>query len=141
MSSRVAALSNPNNIKLPVLGMTCASCAGRIERALGAVPGVLRATVNLATETADVATDGSVAAPILTRAVERSGYSVPERTFELHVGGMTCASCVGRIEKALRAVPGVQEVSIGHALIADALELGYAATVEAYLARIDAAFG
>jgi pyridoxine 5-phosphate synthase len=40
----------------------------------------------------------------------------------------------------LRHVPGVQEVSIGHALIADALELGYAATVKAYLAAIDAAF-
>jgi len=40
----------------------------------------------------------------------------------------------------LRAVPGVQEVSIGHALISDALELGYEATVKAYLAAIDAAF-
>jgi pyridoxine 5-phosphate synthase len=40
----------------------------------------------------------------------------------------------------LRAVPGVLEVSIGHALIADALELGYGATVGAYLAAIDAAF-
>ena len=99
-------------LRLPIAGMTCASCAGRIERALGAVPGVLRATVNLATETADVATDGSVAAPILTRAVERSGYSVPERTFELRIGGMTCASCVGRIEKALRAVPGVIEANV-----------------------------
>jgi pyridoxine 5-phosphate synthase len=39
----------------------------------------------------------------------------------------------------LRAVPGVQEVSIGHALIADALELGYADTVKAYLAAIDSA--
>ena len=40
----------------------------------------------------------------------------------------------------LRAVPGVQEVSIGHALIGDALELGYAATVEAYQAVIATAF-
>lgn len=36
----------------------------------------------------------------------------------------------------LRQVPGVQEVSIGHALIADALELGYAATIRAYLDAI-----
>ena len=61
-----------------------------------------------------------------------AGYAVPTRETTLEVSGMTCGSCVGRIEKALRAVPGVGEVSIGHALIADALEAGYAATVVDY---------
>jgi len=96
-----------SDLRLPIIGMTCASCAGRIERALAAVPGVLRANVNLATATADVATDGSVTAPALADAVTRSGYRVTERDFDLEIGGMTCASCAGRIEKALRAVPGV----------------------------------
>ncbi|BDU16389.1 heavy metal translocating P-type ATPase [Lysobacter auxotrophicus] len=100
------------DLRLPIAGMTCASCAGRIERALAAVPGVLRADVNLSTATANVATDGSVAAPALADAVSRSGYRVPERTLDLAIGGMTCASCAGRIEKALRAVPGVIDANV-----------------------------
>jgi Cu+-exporting ATPase len=104
--------TSANTLRLPISGMTCASCAGRIERALAALPGVVQANVNLATATADVATDGSIAMPALADAVSRSGYRVPERTFELAIGGMTCASCAGRIEKALRAVPGVIEASV-----------------------------
>jgi len=100
------------DLRLPITGMTCASCAGRIERALAAVPGVLRANVNLATASADVATDGSVAAPALADAVTRSGYRVTDSSFDLEIGGMTCASCAGRIEKALRALPDVVEANV-----------------------------
>ena len=59
-----------------VEGMTCASCVGRVEKALAKVPGVLEATVNLATETADVRTDGSVPATDVAKAVEAAGYSL-----------------------------------------------------------------
>ncbi|WP_396617316.1 heavy metal translocating P-type ATPase [Lysobacter soli] len=100
------------DLRLPIAGMTCASCAGRIERALAAVPGVFRAEVNLATATANVATDGKVGATVLADAVSRSGYRVPERTLDLAIGGMTCASCAGRVEKALRAVSGVIDASV-----------------------------
>jgi Cu+-exporting ATPase len=95
-----------------VEGMTCASCVGRVEKALAKVPGVLAATVNLATETADVRTDGSVPAADVAKAVEAAGYSVAPVEASLVIEGMTCASCVNRVEKALRAVPGVQEASV-----------------------------
>src|SRR5688500_258272 len=95
-----------------VEGMTCASCVGRVEKALAKVPGVLAATVNLATETADVRTDGSVPAADVAKAVEAAGYSVAPIEASLVIEGMTCASCVNRVEKALRAVPGVQEASV-----------------------------
>ncbi|RQP21815.1 heavy metal translocating P-type ATPase [Piscinibacter terrae] len=90
-----------------VQGMTCASCAGRVERALAAIPGVGQASVNLATEAATVQAEESVDLRALRAAVEKAGYSVGERTFSLRIEGMTCASCVSRVEKALLKVPGV----------------------------------
>ncbi|MCE5972389.1 heavy metal translocating P-type ATPase [Sinirhodobacter sp. WL0062] len=99
-------------ISLPIEGMTCASCVGRVERALRAVPGVLDASVNLATERADIRLAGPVERADLTRAVEDAGYTVTALTVELAIDGMTCASCVGRVERALRAVPGVSEATV-----------------------------
>ena len=95
-----------------ITGMTCASCAGRVERALAAVPGVLSASVNLATETAAVATDGRPSAAALAAAVEQAGYGVAIEEVSMAILGMTCASCVGRVEKALTQVPGVQSASV-----------------------------
>jgi heavy metal translocating P-type ATPase len=92
-------------LALPVSGMTCASCAGRVERALKAVPGVSSAAVNLATETAEVT--GLAPPSMLISAVEKAGYLVPSQPHELVIEGMTCASCVARVEKALKTVPGV----------------------------------
>ena len=100
------------HLRFGIAGMTCASCAGRVERGLAGVPGVQHASVNLATETAEVATDGTVALADLAAAVERSGYSVPAHTLDLSIEGMTCASCAGRVEKALRAVPGVVDAGV-----------------------------
>lgn len=96
---------------LPISGMTCASCAGRVERALLKVPGVDRAEVNLAAEQVRVdAHDVDLAG--LVQAVEKAGYGVPAQTLELAIGGMTCASCVGRVERALLKVPGVRSASV-----------------------------
>src|SRR5688500_6607987 len=78
-------------------GMTCASCVGRVERALAKVPGIESATVNLATETADVRTDGHVAAATIADAIRSAGYDVAPVEATLVVDGMTCASCVNRI--------------------------------------------
>jgi P-type Cu+ transporter len=94
-------------LSLPVEGMTCASCVGRVEKALARVPGVRSATVNLATESAALAFAQPVAAATLVRAVEQAGYAVPRDGIDLRIGGMTCASCIGRVERALLAVPGV----------------------------------
>ncbi|MFD1794895.1 copper-translocating P-type ATPase [Paracoccus aurantiacus] len=99
-------------ITLPVEGMTCASCVGRVERALREVPGVADVSVNLATERASVTPSGQVDPAALVAAVERTGYSVPRGAVELGIEGMTCASCVGRVERALKAVPGVTGASV-----------------------------
>lgn len=93
-------------------GMTCASCVGRVERAIAKLPNVSKASVNLATERAEVTFAGAPDVGAVANAIADAGYAVPEDTIELSVEGMTCASCVGRIEKALRAVPGVAEASV-----------------------------
>jgi Cu+-exporting ATPase len=96
---------------LPIAGMTCASCAGRVERALSKVIGASAVSVNLATEQARVQAP-SDSLPALMDAVQQAGYSVPSQTLELSIGGMTCASCVGRVERALGKVAGVKSVSV-----------------------------
>ena len=100
-----------DKISLPVEGMTCASCVGRVERALKKVPGVSDAAVNPATERADVTVDGADRASLIA-AIEKAGYAVPQQTIELSVEEMTCASCVARVERALKKVPGVSSASV-----------------------------
>ncbi|WP_347469234.1 heavy metal translocating P-type ATPase [Burkholderia stagnalis] len=116
----------PAPIELDIDGMTCASCVARVEKALANVPGVTRASVNLATERATVETEAGVTASRLADAVKQAGYgatpvAAPDadvapppasRHTELDIGGMTCASCVGRVEKALAGVPGVTRASV-----------------------------
>ncbi|WP_077501925.1 heavy metal translocating P-type ATPase [Sinorhizobium sp. A49] len=97
---------------IPVEGMTCASCVARVEKAIRAVPGVTSASVNLATERADVRFDGTTKTADIVKAIENSGYGAAEESVELAIEGMTCASCVARIEKALKAVPGVTEANV-----------------------------
>jgi Cu+-exporting ATPase len=92
---------------LPIEGMTCAACAARVERALRKVPGVVEASVNAATERAEIA--GSAALPALIRAVRQAGYEVPLRRITLGIEGMTCASCATRVERALAALPEAVE--------------------------------
>ena len=100
-------------ISLPIIGMTCASCAGRVEKALRQVPGVRHASVNLATEAAMVEMAAApVPMAVLSSAVEKAGYSVATETARLGLEGMTCASCVGRVERALGAVPGVLAATV-----------------------------
>ncbi|WKK18412.1 heavy metal translocating P-type ATPase [Achromobacter insolitus] len=99
-------------VSLPIEGMTCASCVGRVEKALKAVPGVNKASVNLATERADITFEGAPDVAAAVQAVQKAGYAVAKSTVELSVTGMTCASCVGRVEKALKAVPGVSNATV-----------------------------
>jgi Au+-exporting ATPase len=97
---------------LPIEGMSCASCVGRVEAALGRIAGVERVSVNLATGRADVRTRAPVDWQLLVSAVEAAGYHVAPVTTELALQGMRCASCAGRIEAALKAVPGVLEAMV-----------------------------
>jgi len=91
---------------------------GRVESALKAVPGVDAASVNLATERASITTRSTIARAKLVEAIENAGYSVPETSTgsagstELSIDGMTCASCVGRVERALKAIPGVTDAVV-----------------------------
>ena len=107
-----AETSTAQTVVLPIEGMTCASCVGRVERALQAVPGVSQAHVNLATEKAEVRFSNPVTYDLLVRTVENTGYGVPLANTELSIEGMTCASCVGRVERALAGVKGVRSAHV-----------------------------
>ncbi|WP_426754621.1 heavy metal translocating P-type ATPase [Myxococcus sp. Y35] len=110
--------------ELPILGMTCASCVRRVETALQKVEGVEEASVNFATQRAQVLYDPRrTSRDVLARAVVEAGYEVPApapavrpESVEMDVLGMTCAACVRRIEKALGAVRGVASASVNLAL-------------------------
>jgi Cu+-exporting ATPase len=100
-------------IELPVTGMTCASCVARVERAVGKADGVDKASVNLATEKATVTFDpGAVSTGDLVGIIQGAGYGVVTAQETLPIIGMTCASCVGRVEKALRTPPGVLKADV-----------------------------
>lgn len=92
-------------LRFAVDNLSCAGCAGRAERALQAAPGVQSASVNIANRMAQVTGDASV--DILTKALADAGYPAHETTHRLRITGMSCASCVGRVERALLAEPGV----------------------------------
>jgi len=100
-------------IRFAVEGMTCASCVGRVERVLKKQHGVLEATVNLATEQASVAlAPGDADLEALLTAVDDAGYTVGRERLELRIEGMTCASCVSRVERVLKKLPGVLNATV-----------------------------
>ncbi len=97
-------------ITLPVLGMTCANCARAIERALKKTK-VRDAHVNFATEQAKVSYDeNNIGIPEIIKAIEDAGYRVPITSLDIHIHGMSCASCAQAIEKGIRQVLGVLDV-------------------------------
>ncbi|GAB4259599.1 MAG: heavy metal translocating P-type ATPase [Pararhodobacter sp.] len=97
-------------LTLRVDGMTCAACTGRVERVLSRTPGVTGARANLMTNSVTV--DG-VADPVaLAGKIAAAGFTAPVDVTHLGISGMTCASCVARVEKVLKRVPGVTEASV-----------------------------
>ncbi|MBI3921080.1 MAG: copper-translocating P-type ATPase [Armatimonadetes bacterium] len=99
-------------IFLPIKGMRCASCVARVEKTLTSVRGVLSASVNLATEQATITLcNGSLPMTQLLEAVSQAGFEVPTETLQVPIRGMHCASCVKRVEDALR-LPGVSCVAV-----------------------------
>jgi P-type Cu+ transporter len=100
-------------IELPITGMTCASCVRNVERALTKTEGVEVATVNLATERASIQYDPqSVNVPQLVERVQNAGYGVATARIELPITGMTCASCVRNVERAIGKQAGVVDVAV-----------------------------
>ncbi len=140
----------PDNLPPPapsldvgIAGMTCAACAGRVERAVRALPGVAAASVNLASERLRVT--GAATPAAVAAAVTAAGYQPVTETFALVITGMTCASCSGRVERALARLPGVLAASVNlaaetarvtalgpadpAALVAAVIAAGYGATL------------
>ncbi|WP_168791866.1 heavy metal translocating P-type ATPase [Paraburkholderia aromaticivorans] len=146
-----AAPPSARTAELDIGGMTCASCALRVEKALNRVPGVTRASVNLATERARIESDATVDPETLANAVRKAGYDATlsastdtpplvaeaQQSTELAIGGMTCASCATRVEKALAKVPGVVGASVNLATETATVNLdGTAAAPDALIAAV-----
>ncbi len=133
-------------VTLSVEGMSCASCVGRVDRGLTAVEGIHDVSVNLASETARLVADDPDRIADAIAALDKLGYPARVASVTLNVESMSCASCVGRVDKALEAVPGVLDVNVNLAsetatvryaegavtpaeLIAASKDAGYPATV------------
>ncbi len=104
--------SENTSFAIPVEGMSCASCVSSVEKAVAKVPGVDKVSVNLATERADVTFKAAPDMPAVIDAIRKAGYDVPSGSADLAIEGMSCASCVSKVEKALNAVPGVTRASV-----------------------------
>lgn len=146
-------MTNPTSATLSIESMTCASCVGRVDRALGSLEGVDDVSVNLANETARVSVDAPERLREIAGTLDEAGYPARRASVTLNVASMTCASCVGRVDKALAAVPGVLDVNVNLASetatisylegATDAAALAKAATQAGYPAEIaeaDASF-
>lgn len=107
-------------VEVGISGMSCASCVGRVERALQKLPGVTSAQVNLATEKASVQfsekgaekAEEKANVTAVMDAIEEAGYQPVLETTEIPVHGMTCGSCVARVERAINKLPGIIQVSV-----------------------------
>ncbi|MEZ5723620.1 MAG: heavy metal translocating P-type ATPase [Paracoccaceae bacterium] len=117
------------DIELTLSGLSCASCVGRAERALAAVPGIEAPQVNLATGRARMRLLDPGALPRATEALERAGYPALEEHTTLNVEGMSCASCVGRVERALTETPGVSKAEVN--LVTGTAEITHSAGIGA----------
>ena len=105
-------MDSQQTVTFQIEGMTCASCVGRAERALAKLDGVSSVSVNLANETAQVTYAAPADIAAMLAALTEAGYPAATQEVTLNVEGMTCASCVGRVERALLKVPAVLEASV-----------------------------
>ncbi|MCA8870102.1 MAG: copper-translocating P-type ATPase [Rhodobacteraceae bacterium] len=105
-------MPTPQNLRLSVQNMTCASCVGRVDRVLSALPGVSDVRVNLANETTQARIDAPARIAEIMAALDQAGYPARTESVRLNISSMTCASCVGRVDKALALVPGVLDVNV-----------------------------
>ncbi|AMP09203.1 copper-translocating P-type ATPase [Collimonas arenae] len=125
--------------RLPIDGMSCASCVSHVEKALRKVAGVQDVSVNLATELATVQADAGTTIGPLVVAVEQAGYQVKQQEITLDIADMSCASCVSRVEKALYKVAGVQSVAVNLATEKATLTTAGAVPLESLIAAVKAA--
>lgn len=102
-----------HKIILPVKGMTCASCAARIEKKVTELEGVKKISVVFGSEMATVEYDPALSDPQkILATIEKLGFEVPTSKTTFPIEGMTCASCVSRVENKLRDLEGVTDVKV-----------------------------
>lgn len=93
-------------------GLSCASCVGRAEKALSSTPGVVEAAVNLTTETAQVTYEAPASISLLAKSLNDAGYPAKDTSVTIEISGMSCASCVGRIENTLIEKDGITAAAV-----------------------------
>lgn len=104
---------NRSELTVPIAGMSCAACSARVERGLGALPGVLSVNVNLMLGKGTISYDRTQLQPAdIINKIRDLGYEVSEEQLELLILGMSCAACSARVEKKLNSLPGVQEAAV-----------------------------
>ncbi len=111
MGSSITTLPRPA-LSIGIEGMSCSSCAARVEKLLGRLPGISRATVSFSTESAVLESDSVLDLASVRQAIEKAGFHVPEESRVLAITGMTCSSCAARVEKALSRAPGVVSAAV-----------------------------
>ncbi|EFV74670.1 heavy metal translocating P-type ATPase [Cytobacillus sp. FSL W8-0315] len=111
--AKTQAKATGENVTLSITGMTCAACATRIEKNITKVPGVKKASVNLATEKASVTYDPTEATveDVIAK-IKKTGYGVQEEKVQLDIIGMTCAACATRVEKGLKKIEGITSAAV-----------------------------
>ncbi|MCE7029724.1 heavy metal translocating P-type ATPase [Jiella avicenniae] len=135
-------MTTTRSLTVAVDGMSCASCVKRVEKALRGADGVTGADANLAAGTATIGLSEGADPAAVVAALDAAGYPAVLEDLTFDVEAMSCASCVGRVERALRAVPGVVAASVnlasGTASVrvlegaADASAIAEAATAAGY---------
>jgi len=139
-------MNTPQLKTFQIENMSCASCVGRVEKALLAVPNIAKVSANLANETVQVSADKPVTDLVVIQALADAGYPAVSEDVTLNVENMTCASCVGRVEKALKAGAGVLDASVNLAAetaqvrfvvgVTNAVEIAEITTQAGYPAKV-----
>ena len=134
-------MESEKSLTFGIKEMSCASCVGRVEKALSAVSGVSQAHVNLASETATITADGTFDAQNVITALDAAGYPAELKAYRFSIENMSCASCVGRVERSLSAISGVVSVTVNLAKEEAAVRVLGAAVSSADIAETASAAG
>ena len=134
-------MTHNTHTTLSIEGMSCASCVGRVEKTLSALPGVSDVSVNLASEQARLSVDNPDRLQDAAQALDTLGYPARTARITLNIASMSCASCVGRVDKALADVPGVVSVTVNLAAETAVIEYLEGAVTPAELMAATSAIG
>ncbi len=122
-----------HKIDIPVTGMTCAACASTIERALSKIAGIKNVVVNFPAERATIEffdPDNPPALQSIIEVIKSEGYGAATARIDFAVTGMTCAACVGAVERALKELYGVLNITVNLAVEKASIE--YIATIVSF---------